>query len=285
MGGNNNLADELENKKMKTSIITITPHIASHLLKYNFGNRSLRKRTVQYFIDCLKEGSFHTTHQGIAIQGTMRNPIRVLDGQHRLEGIAQSGISAEVQVTEDASLACFENADNGLPRSMSDRASIKGKEASICGVFFELCAHGSLRHKPSVDRIKAIYDLIEEYLKHIPLHGNRGVSLAGFSAAFLLQQKSYGFNDCADFSSIDSEKCRDLAKRNPALFQLRIRQTLNHKRTTLHHAEAFCMLWDCVNGEPRKRVAIRSDARERAMKIIKSEWSDLYSICTLHKYL
>lgn len=270
---------------MKTSIITITKTIAEHLLKFNFGNRSPRKRTVQYFKDCLKEGSFYTTHQGIAIQGTMRNPIRVLDGQHRLIAIADSGISAEVQVTEDATLACFENADNGLPRTMSDRAAIKGKEAAICGVFFELCAHGSLRHKPSVDRIKAIYDLIEEYLKHIPLHGNRGVSLAGFSAAFLLQQKSYGFNDCADFSSIDAEKCRDLAKRNPALFQLRIRQTLNRKRTTLHHAEAFCMLWDCVNGEPRKRVTIRSDARERAMKIIKSEWSELYSISTFHKQL
>jgi len=272
-------------KNMKTSIITITKQIADHLLRYNFGNRSPRKRTVQYFKDCLKEGSFYTTHQGIAIQGTIRNPIRVLDGQHRLIAIAESGISAEVQVTEDATLACFENADNGLPRSMSDRAAIKGKEASICGVFFELCAHGSLRHKPSVDRIKAIYDLIEEYLKHVPLHGQKGISLSAFSAAFLIQQKVYGFNDCADFSSIDAERCSDLAKRNPVLFQLKLRQSQNYTRKTLHHAEAFCMVWDCINGEPRKRVMIRSDARERAMKIIKSEWSELYSTSTLHKHL
>lgn len=270
---------------MKTYTLNITKQIAEHLLKYNFGNRSPRKRTVHYFKDCLKEGSFHTTHQGIAIQGTLRNPIRVLDGQHRLIAIAETGIPAEIQVTEEATLACFENADNGLPRTLADRAAIKGKEASICGTIFELCAHGSIRHKPSVDRIKAIYELIFPELQYVALPGKRGLSLSAFSAAFILQQKVYGHNDCADFASIDSEKSSNLAIRNPLLFSLKIRQSQHFTRKTLHHAESFCLLWDCLDKQARKRVVIRSDARERAMKIIKSEWSELFSISTLHRQL
>lgn len=270
---------------MKTFITIITKQIAEHLLKYNIGNRAPRKRTVNYFKDCLKEGSFHTTHQGIAIQGTLRSPIRILDGQHRLIAIAETGIAAQIQVTEEATLACFENADNGLPRTLGDRVNIKGKEASICSTFFDLCAYGSMRHKPSVDRIKAIYDLIAPELSHVPLPGVRGISLSGFSAAFVIQQKVYGFNDCASFSSLDSEKCTELAKRNPLLFSLKLRQSQHHTRQTLYHAEAFCLLWDCLDGEPRKRVLVRKDARERALQIIKREWRELYLVSTLHNQL
>jgi hypothetical protein len=264
---------------MKTSIVNINKKLAEYLLEFNIGNRKLRDRTVRYFADCLKEGSFHTTHQGVAIQGTIKNPIRILDGQHRLAAIAATGIPAEILVSEEASIACFENVDNGLPRALCDRAGIKGKEASICSVFYYLCSEGRL-HKPSVDRIKAIYDLIRPVLQYVPLPGVRGISLSGFSAAFVLQQKVYGFNDCDEFSSFDSQKISNLAINKPLLFNLKTRQSQHSTRKTFTHAESFCAIWDCVSNRNLKRLTIRGDATDRAMGIIKQQWPELYRIAS-----
>ena len=264
---------------MKTSIVNINPKLAEYLLAFNDKNRSFRKKTLAYFITCLKEGSFHTTHQGIAMEGTLQNPIRIFDGQHRLMAIVSTGICANILVSENSDIACFENADNGLPRSLSDRVGIKGKETSICSVFYYLC--NSNNQKPSVDRIKVIYEIIQPILKYIPMPGVRGLSLAGFTSAFIVQQKKYGFNNCDEFSSIDSQKIQNLAIKNPLLFNLKTRQSQHSTRGRLTHAESFCAIWDCVDKKDLKRLMIRGDATQRASNIIAIEWPQLYLTASL----
>jgi hypothetical protein len=259
---------------MKTSIVNINPKLAEYLLAFNNKNRSFRKHTLAYFITCLKEGSFHTTHQGIAMEGTLQNPIRIFDGQHRLMAIVSTGICANILVSENADIACYENADNGLPRSLSDRVGIKGKETAICSVFYYLC--NSAHQKPSVDRIKVIYEIIQPISKYISMPGNRGLSLAGFTSAFIIQQKKYGFNNCDEFSSIDSKKVQNLAIKNPLLFSLKTRQSQYSTRGRLSHAEAFCAIWDCVERKDLKRLIIRGDATQRASNIIATEWPQLH---------
>ena len=259
---------------MKTSIVNITPKIAEYLLAFNTGNRSFRRHTLAYFITCLKEGSFHTTHQGIAMEGTIENPIRIFDGQHRLMAIVSTGISCNILVSENSDISCFENADNGLPRTLSDRVGIKGKETSICSVFYYLC--NTTTQKPSVDRIKVIYEIIQPILKYISMSGTRGVSLSGFTSAFIIQQKKYGFNNCDEFASIDSQKIQNLAIKNPLLFGLKTRQSQHSTRGRLTHAEAFCAIWDCVERKDLKRLMIRGDATQRASNIIATEWPKLH---------
>lgn len=264
---------------MKTSIVNINPKLAEYLLAFNNRNRSFRKATLAYFSTCLKEGSFHTTHQGIAMEGTLQNPIRIFDGQHRLMAIVATGISANIQVSENADIACFENADNGLPRALCDRAGMKSKEASICSVLYYLC--NTKTQKPSVDRIKIIHEIIQPILEYVPMPGIRGLSLAGFTAAFILQQKKYGFNSCDEFSSLDSKKIQNLAIKNPLLFNLKTRQSQHSTRKRLTHAEAFCAIWDCVDKQDLKRLIIRGDATQRASSILAIEWSELHRAASL----
>jgi len=261
---------------MKTSTVFITKEIAEHLLKYNNSNRALRRRTVGYFANCLKSGSFYTTHQGIAIAGTMGDPVRLYDGQHRLAAIVETGISTCLQVTEEASVQCFENADNGLPRSIADRASIRSKEASVCSVVYELCTHGAQYCKAPVDKIKAIYQIIQPHLANVPMPGIRGLSLSAFTTAFLLQQKLTGENDAGLFMSMHTDKSSELAIKNPLLFSIKVRQSQHITRRSYTQAEAFCLIWDCIDGQSRKMIRVRTDAKDHAIVAIRNNWRELY---------
>jgi hypothetical protein len=264
---------------MKTYTIKITPEMAERLLKFNQGNRKLRDRTVNYFATCIKEGTFHLTHQGIAIAGTLQNPIHLFDGQHRLAAIVKTGKAVFLQVSENAHRACFENADNGLPRTISDRTGLPMKVATLCNVIATLCtqSQGQTR-KFSVDKIKAIHEEIEPYLHLLTFNGTRGTGLAGFNAAFLLQQYVFGRNHSAEFNSADPKQAEYLLLARPLLFSLRLRMSSAVGRVdSLRHEQSFCLAWGAINaGENKKKNLVRKDAVQRAEQIIKDKWSALW---------
>jgi hypothetical protein len=266
---------------MRTTTIRITPELAEKLLAYNATNRKIRARNVNYFATCLRDGSFHTTHQGIAISGTIYNPERLFDGQHRLLAIIKTGIAADIQVTENASRHCFENVDSGVPRTLADRTGLSGKEVSICSAFYYLCSPSTTAiGKPSVDKLHHIREEIDPFLLHVPLSGNRGTGLAGFSCAFICQQRETGENLSEMFNSINPEKTKQLALVNPLLFQLRIRQTTLRTRIAMRHSEAFCFVMDAIaySGK-RSRLHVRKNSGEEAQQHLKTCWRELFEIC------
>jgi hypothetical protein len=105
---------------MKTEIRTITPEDAKSLLNYNTGNRKIRKQSVANFAKLLRLGEFQLTHQGLAFTGTNDRPGRLLDGQHRLMAINESGIPAQMMICWKCPESVFEVIDGGLTRSFSD---------------------------------------------------------------------------------------------------------------------------------------------------------------------
>lgn len=113
---------------MRMVRILVTPVLATQWLEKNFGNRPLRQANVDFFVHMLRAtGRLASTHQGIAFSPTMK----LLDGQHRLYAIIETGISAYMWVCFDQPEEDASYIDSGKPRSIADRIHIElGKAVS-----------------------------------------------------------------------------------------------------------------------------------------------------------
>jgi hypothetical protein len=82
---------------IQTSIVYITPEMAGEMLKRNTNNlRRIERPRVAFYVAQIKANKFRTTHQGIAFH----KDGRLVDGQHRLAAIYESGIGVWLQVTD-----------------------------------------------------------------------------------------------------------------------------------------------------------------------------------------
>lgn len=112
---------------MHSEIRWIGPAEASLFLQGNTANRSLKKSLVLFFEEQIKRGEWQLTHQGIAISKTGR----LLDGQHRLQAIVNTGLPVEMLVTTELSDATFAVLDTGSGRTAADVLSIDGGQNCI----------------------------------------------------------------------------------------------------------------------------------------------------------
>lgn len=113
---------------MKTSIVLVTPAIAASMLSVPGRNRGLIRSSVELFERALRDGRFLLTHQGVAIglDGA------VIDGQHRLMAIANTGIAARLMVSTGVPAAATEAIDVGIGRRAQDVLRITdGVEVSV----------------------------------------------------------------------------------------------------------------------------------------------------------
>jgi hypothetical protein len=102
--------------------VLVTPELANKLLDLNTENRPIRQREVLLWAGIIKRGEWLYTHQGIAID----NRGILQDGQHRLSGIVQTGISCEMQISIGMAPENFNAIDNGLRRTFGDVAANMG---------------------------------------------------------------------------------------------------------------------------------------------------------------
>jgi hypothetical protein len=111
---------------MNTKTMTVTPKLAAEWLKSNHSNRPLNRRYVEEVCRALENGTFQTTHQGIAFdtQGRLR------DGQHRLTAIVETGIAAKMLVTTGMTEEQLLVIDDGRRRSFFDVVGMTGNAAS-----------------------------------------------------------------------------------------------------------------------------------------------------------
>ena len=121
---------------MKISVMEITPDLASEFLNRNTGNRTIRKTAVSQYVDDLRRGNWKLTHQGVAISPSGR----LLDGQHRLSAIVQSGVSAQMVVALDVPEDSYLVMDRGKPRIISDALGLDRRIVEPCAYLCRL--HG-----------------------------------------------------------------------------------------------------------------------------------------------
>lgn len=108
-------------------IVTVTPDMAREWLKKNRFNRPLKPRLVDKYVRQILAGNWQRTHQGIAFdsQGV------VLDGQHRLWAIIQTGQAMPLLIFLNESQTAHESIDNGRARSLLDVVRLELRDNTI----------------------------------------------------------------------------------------------------------------------------------------------------------
>jgi len=108
---------------LTSEVVRITPAMAEYILfNYNDGNRPRTKNHVDRLAKIIKSGEFITTSQGISFSSNRK----LLDGQHRLAAIAQSGVAVEIYVTFGVHPSAFSVYDTGKKRGAADAFHIAG---------------------------------------------------------------------------------------------------------------------------------------------------------------
>ena len=243
---------------MHTQLINITPTTAAHLLASNHGNRRPKPSNLAYWESVLKSGDYVPTHQGLALQGNdLENPIRIIDGQHRLLAVKITGITAAFNVTFGAPVASFGTIDCGSQRSLVDRTGIHSKELQVVSFVLNNKAN-RLKAKPTALEVTELHAKMRRYMEFRSFRsGVRNLTVSAIRTAFVLHHMKTGEEGLyhkyvtGDFQSLP-----------PALSSLYRRASLN----TLGggrdgQARAFACAWACLNKPHLKTVRIPEDFR------------------------
>ncbi len=104
--------------------ITVTPEVASKLLQHNETNRTIRPTWVNKYAKDMQEGRWVRNGETITLIERSDGTKRLLNGQHRLQAVTQSGCTIDFDFyiadpSEDEDLI-FTTADGGAKRSFED---------------------------------------------------------------------------------------------------------------------------------------------------------------------
>lgn len=104
----------------------ITPHVARKLLAANRRNRNMRPPRVAQMAEAMRRGEWLLNGETIKVadDGTL------LDGQHRLQAVVDSGVEIESMVMRDLPVAVQDTVDTGRRRRLADILAIEGKSDS-----------------------------------------------------------------------------------------------------------------------------------------------------------
>jgi hypothetical protein len=175
---------------MELSIETITPKQAEKYLQFNTSNRNLRKSLVSQYARDMANGKWRLTHQGVAFNcdGTL------LDGQHRLKAIVESGVTVQMLVARGVDSKHQLVMDDHAKRSAGDALTlargerVTATEVAIVRAAIELQEKAFSAHRTKaelnelIDQFRGALDFTGEFLatKH------RGVTAAPVWGAIAL---------------------------------------------------------------------------------------------------
>lgn len=188
---------------MKTELMIVTAKMAKDWLANNPNIRTIRPKRVAGFVRALQAGKFLTTHQGIAI-GTRG---QLLDGQHRLSAIAQSGISAKMLVSTGVPDVALSAIDGGLQRRPFERLGTNRMDTSIAACLLSILTS---RSQPEPFEIALCLDVIQESLAECERdirswrHRGKTGSAPSLAAMLLLIASHQGHEDLPEMKQMIS---------------------------------------------------------------------------------
>jgi hypothetical protein len=169
--------------RVVTQTEIITPEIARRYLAANHCNRNLSRPHVIRLVNAMLSGEFHHTHQGIAFDEFGN----LIDGQHRLSAIVESGTSQPMQVTRGISSRSRSMVDGQIrPRRISDSLMMEGHDLShkdmvaMARMWLELEGNRS----PAIHEIRNFLDLHRDAFLFVSdlVAGNQILKHASISA-------------------------------------------------------------------------------------------------------
>lgn len=142
--------------------------IAEKMLAYNVKNRRQRKEAVNYLKHQIETGEWRDDHPQPVV---FSDAGRLIDGQHRLQAIAESNIKTPekmliLRVETGARDDVREYMDTGVPRSLDDRVPLHDDQ-QINKTIAQLATFGHYKtgakgKKPSPDDARAFFKLHSE---------------------------------------------------------------------------------------------------------------------------
>lgn len=172
-------------------VVAVTPKMAATWLQQNTldgkSNRRFRRAHAQSIAEEMRRGEWKLTHQGIAF-GTSG---RLLDGQHRLTAIVESGTTQLMLVFIDVPEDTFANHDRGAMRGLADILSRDSKLISLASTLVRLTTRGafSMQRKaiPSeVEKVLEVFAPDIAALREASTTDRVGRTLASIRAAWIL---------------------------------------------------------------------------------------------------
>jgi hypothetical protein len=106
---------------MNTTLMEITPQIAASFLEKNTRNRPLNAHHVKQLAKEMKTGRWKENGDTIRFNGDL-----LIDGQHRLMAVVESGCSIRTLVVDGLSADVFSTIDRGRRRSGGDTLALLG---------------------------------------------------------------------------------------------------------------------------------------------------------------
>ena len=120
---------------MKTEVRTITPVVATEMLKKNLNNRKVSEKHVNFLANEMRNGNWLFDGQPLRFD----EDNILIDGQHRLNAIVKSQTSQNILIVTGLKKESFKVMDTGKNRNAADVLSINGEsyycEISCCARF------------------------------------------------------------------------------------------------------------------------------------------------------
>lgn len=107
-------------------IVTITPDMAAKLLARNNRNRHISPSNYATIVRAIRNGEWQLNGEGIKID-VFGN---ILDGQHRLLAVLETGISIRTWLFEGLDPETQDSMDSGRVRGLNDTLQIRGEKNS-----------------------------------------------------------------------------------------------------------------------------------------------------------
>lgn len=124
--------------QVKVSTVKITPQMAAQMLLKNTQNRKISKPHVSDMVRDMVAGNWQ--QNGDTIRFDWNDEL--VDGQHRLKAIVESGISMVCVVIRGLDPSAMKTIDSGKKRSYGDRLTIRGmKNANRFGPTINLLSY------------------------------------------------------------------------------------------------------------------------------------------------
>jgi hypothetical protein len=194
-------------KDINIEVKLITPEMAKKYLEKNADNRKIRKTTVATYANDMKNGRWELTHQGIAFndQGEL------VDGQHRLAAIVDSGVSIRMVIANGVSSKV--NLDNHIKRTLIDSTGASAIQIAISRIILDRIQGNPFERKASASEIaefirdhKTNLDLAE----HSITQNKVGIRLSAVRAAIFAAsyhepiERLMEFADCIQSGRYDN---------------------------------------------------------------------------------
>lgn len=177
---------------MRVAVEIITPEVAQGYLARNKHNRAMRRGLVERYAESMKRGEWRATHQGIAFDASGY----LLDGQHRLKAIIDSGCAVQMTVARDVETGSQLVMDDHAKRSASDALTLARQERVTqtevaiikCAVEFNSQVRSGVRYLTK-QQLSDLVDVFRTPLDFVASHmtdKQRGVTASPVQAAVCL---------------------------------------------------------------------------------------------------